>query len=190
MSGCDDWGDETNSFFVTSRYVWKAIRRTERPLTETAPCLTSHFGRFDLDRRIGARFGPAMMPRNIPKRGNGNGRKQWILRIAPRDRKTPLATGRDFLRTASGGIWTQRARGCSPLKVSSLRMNRPVLDRGRDVGCPTPPAQIRTGGFPASGSYRGCLTANRTAGNGCRIVTDGSHPTQRRVNGSHVRGRR
>ena len=51
MSGCDDWGDETNSFFVTSRYVWKAIRRTERPLTETALCLTSHFGRFDLDPR-------------------------------------------------------------------------------------------------------------------------------------------
>ena len=24
MSGCDDWGDETNSFFVTSRYVWEA----------------------------------------------------------------------------------------------------------------------------------------------------------------------
>jgi len=24
MLGCDDWGDETNSFFVTSRYVGEA----------------------------------------------------------------------------------------------------------------------------------------------------------------------
>ncbi len=31
--------------------------------------------------------------------------------------------------------------------------------RGRDVRCRTPPAQIRTSGFPASGSYLGCLTA-------------------------------
>ena len=66
----------------------------------------------------------------------------------------------------------------------------PLRDRGRDAGYPAPPARIRTGGFPASGSYRGCLTANRTAGNGCRIVTDGIQPTQRRVNCSHVRGRR
>ena len=51
MSGCDDWGDETNSFFVTSRYVWEPIRRTERPLTKTAPYLTSRFERFDLDPR-------------------------------------------------------------------------------------------------------------------------------------------
>src|SRR5580658_8999506 len=31
--------------------------------------------------------------------------------------------------------------------------------RGRDVRRRTPPAQIRTSGFPASGSYLGCLTA-------------------------------
>ena len=31
MSGCDDWGDETNSFFGTSRYVWEA------KLTDGAP---------------------------------------------------------------------------------------------------------------------------------------------------------
>ena len=40
------------------------------------------------------------------------------------------------------------------------------LVRGRDVHCWTPPAQIRTGGIPASGSYLGCLTAKRTLGQG------------------------
>jgi hypothetical protein len=39
-------------------------------------------------------------------------------------------------------------------------------DRGRDAGYPAPPAQIRTGPIKASGSYLGCLAANRTFGHG------------------------
>ena len=38
--------------------------------------------------------------------------------------------------------------------------------RGRDVRLRMPPAQIRTSGFPASGSYLGCLTAKRMLGQG------------------------
>jgi hypothetical protein len=38
--------------------------------------------------------------------------------------------------------------------------------RGRDVRHRMPPAQIRTSGFPASGSYLGCLTAKRMLGQG------------------------
>ena len=30
-----------------------------------------------------------------------------------------------------------------------------VISRGRDAGCPAPPAQIRTSGIPAYGSYLG-----------------------------------
>jgi hypothetical protein len=40
------------------------------------------------------------------------------------------------------------------------------LDRGRDGPDGPPPAQIRTGGFPASGSYLGYRTWNRTFGYG------------------------
>ena len=40
--------------------------------------------------------------------------------------------------------------------------------RGRDAHCWAPPAQIRASGIPAHGSYLGCLTANRTLGQGCR----------------------
>ena len=36
--------------------------------------------------------------------------------------------------------------------------------RGRDRDCSRPPAQIRTSGIPASGSYFGCLAWNRTLG--------------------------
>jgi hypothetical protein len=35
--------------------------------------------------------------------------------------------------------------------------------RGRDGDCSPPPAQIRTCGFPAYGSYLGWVTANRFA---------------------------
>src|SRR5271166_3068466 len=40
---------------------------------------------------------------------------------------------------------------------------------GRDAHYWAPPAQIRTCGLPAYGSYLGCLTAKRTFGQGCRI---------------------
>ena len=39
-------------------------------------------------------------------------------------------------------------------------------DCGRDVHYWTPPAQIRTCGFPAYGSHLGCLTAKRSLGQG------------------------
>ena len=38
--------------------------------------------------------------------------------------------------------------------------------RGREPGCPGPPAQIRAGPIRALGSYLGCLTAKRTEGQG------------------------
>ena len=41
-----------------------------------------------------------------------------------------------------------------------------MLYRGREPGCPGPPAQIRAGPIRALGSYLGCLTAKRTEGQG------------------------
>jgi hypothetical protein len=38
--------------------------------------------------------------------------------------------------------------------------------RGRNAGCPAPPAQIRTGAINAYGSYLGWLALNRTCGKG------------------------
>jgi hypothetical protein len=56
-----------------------------------------------------------------------------------------------------GLIYATHCRG--PLTLRSS-------DRGRDVGHPTPPAQIRTCPIKASGSYLGCLAAKRTLGHG------------------------
>jgi hypothetical protein len=53
-----------------------------------------------------------------------------------------------------------------PLAISGCARS----DRGRDAGHPAPPAQIRTGPIKASGSYLGCLAANRTLGHGWRIL--------------------
>jgi len=39
-----------------------------------------------------------------------------------------------------------------------------VQGRGRDSGCPLPPAQSRAGAASAHGSYLGCLASKRTFG--------------------------
>jgi uncharacterized SAM-binding protein YcdF (DUF218 family) len=53
--------------------------------------------------------------------------------------------------------WWQNEQG-----ISGFRNE----DCGRDVHYWTPPAQIRTCGFPAYGSHLGCLTAKRSLGQG------------------------
>ena len=51
-------------------------------------------------------------------------------------------------------------------QVSGLCHVRGVYLRGRSAPHGVPPAQIRTGGFPAYGSHLGCLTAKRSLGQG------------------------
>src|ERR1700675_2106172 len=63
---------------------------------------------------------------------------------------------------------------------------RPVGYRGRDAHYWAPPAQIRTSGLPAYGSYLGCLTAKRMFGQGCRIRGLGSHSSASWAIRSHV----
>ena len=58
--------------------------------------------------------------------------------------------------------------------------------RGRDERFRPPPAQIRTCGIPAYGSYLGCLTANRCCGYGWRIRAGGSQWLHSRLNRDHV----
>jgi hypothetical protein len=58
--------------------------------------------------------------------------------------------------------------------------------RTRDAHYWAPPAQIRTCGLPAYGSYLGCLTAKRTFGQGCRIRGLGSHSSASWATRSHV----
>jgi hypothetical protein len=76
------------------------------------------------------------------------------IREQPRascDAPTAQVSGGCRIRSGDVGLRAQR--------------RRPSV-RGRDVRRRTPPAQIRTSGFPASGSYLGCLTAKRMLGQG------------------------
>jgi hypothetical protein len=59
--------------------------------------------------------------------------------------------------------------------------------RGRDGHCWPPPAQIRTSPIRASGSYLGCVTANRVLGQGCRMRGLGSQSFASRAMRSQVR---
>jgi len=59
--------------------------------------------------------------------------------------------------------------------------------RGRDSHCWPPPAQIRTSPIRASGSYLGCVTANRVLGQGCRMRGLGSQSFASRAMRSQVR---
>jgi hypothetical protein len=60
------------------------------------------------------------------------------------------------------GTITDPSGGLLPNVTVVLRnQGTNVESRGRDAGCPAPPAQIRTGSFPACGSYRGCLASKR-----------------------------
>ena len=70
--------------------------------------------------------------------------------------------------------------------LTKLRAKPAVPYRSRNAGYPAPPAQIRTCGFPSSGSYLGCVTAKRASGQGWRMRGCGSHRLARRTMRSQV----
>ncbi len=59
-----------------------------------------------------------------------------------------VSPGSDFSLDPSGFVSLQSARGY-PKRVARKSLSE---SRGRDAGCPAPPAQIPAGGFPAPGS--------------------------------------
>lgn len=74
---------------------------------------------------------------------------------------------------------------CSRLQVQQ-KPPTGTVNRGRDAHCWAPPAQIRTCGIPASGSYLGCLTAKRWFGQGWRMRGRGSQSSASFVTRAHV----
>lgn len=79
-----------------------------------------------------------------------NGNRTRMLPVAP-----ALLTRQELAqqRSSRGCVWSE-----GPEAGQSVR--------GRDGHRWPPPAQIRTSGIPASGSYLECLTAKRTLGQG------------------------
>jgi len=58
-----------------------------------------------------------------------------------------------------------------------LSQKRRTFSRGRDEHCWSPPAQIRTSGITAYGSYLGCIASKRTFGCGSRILASTWNPS-------------
>ena len=97
------------------------------------------------------------------------------------DRDASPPTGERGSGSRVGGWWSKSKALCSeamtggspkfpqlisaPSKVLIFRMP-PHGVRGRDARFRAPPAQIRTSGIPAYGSYLGCLAAKRMLGQG------------------------
>jgi hypothetical protein len=66
------------------------------------------------------------------------------------------ALGAAYLRDSNGSrAFISLSHYEARLERSFLRANTKLSSRGRDSGRPLPPAQIRTSGFPAYGSYLG-----------------------------------
>ena len=61
--------------------------------------------------------------------------------------------------------------------AASMHVCEAVIRRGRNAGCPAPPAQIRTSGIPAYGSYLGCITSKRTASCCLAYTQQSTRPT-------------
>ena len=64
----------------------------------------------------------------------------------------------------SASRFPPRTRLSPRVSFSRLQTFRYVQGRGRDSGCPLPPAQSRAGAASAHGSYLGCLASKRTWG--------------------------
>jgi len=96
-------------------------------------------------------------PASRPDLAN-NGRCQML----PSARLTTSASPR---QTISGLILT----ACFLAVYASHPPVARRVGRGRDSGCPLPPAQSRAGAVSAHGSYLGCLASKRTLGQGCSI---------------------
>jgi hypothetical protein len=83
-----------------------------------------------------------------------------------------FVSGHGFSRAANRGhsegfspcLLSNVTRACAPgLSTQGLNPRRCICSgRGRDAGCPAPPAQIRACATNAHGSYLGCLAANRS----------------------------
>ncbi len=99
--------------------------------------------------RVRAEF--TLGPRRARTRGRGprtgSGR---VSKHAPRRWSAVFAASATFLTASSAGV------------------PRCLVVRGRDADFAAPPAQIPASPIRALGSCLGCLTANRTLGQGCR----------------------
>ena len=94
-----------------------------------------------------------VLPEPVPRRVPWSAFAWFFLHVFGLPKKENWSASRLFPRTRfSAGL------------LSRLQLFRYVQGRGRDSGCPLPPAQSRAGAVSAHGSYLGCLASKRTLG--------------------------
>ena len=81
--------------------------------------------------------------------------------LQPEEHYTPVSAARRVVSSASA-----KETKATQSPVSATRGGECVRCSGRDASYLAPPAQNRTGGFPAYGSHLGCVTAKRSLGQG------------------------
>jgi hypothetical protein len=92
-----------------------------------------------------------------PKHGgerNANPARRSTSRLCPRP-------ARNQRRATKGDTMQHENPFFRSVAKPSASPQPEIQGRGRDAGCPAPPAQIRTSGIPAYGSYLGCIASNR-----------------------------
>ena len=97
--------------------------------------------------------------------GSGPGIVEWSY-LVPDNAIAYLGAGQTTTETFRVMIDDGHGGTVSQDVVANITGSTHPIDCGRDVHYWTPPAQIRTCGFPAYGSHLGCLTAKRSLGQG------------------------
>ena len=92
--------------------------------------------------------------------------------LLDRDGSSSPASSHPMRRTRSPGCARAASGHVAAAPINLMNARR--LRRGRDASYLAPPAQNRTCGFPAYGSHLGCVTANRSLGQGWRMFGFGS----------------
>src|SRR5271166_4345473 len=164
---------------VASRKLWHALHAVDKYLRGQAAWLVNYAKRFRAGLRVGTSITEGTANFLVNRRMNKSQQMRWSR------------NGADLLLQVRCAVYNARSVPGLGIDLTGSPMQTWPLPkrldhRGRDAHYWAPPAQIRTCGLPAYGSYLGCLTAKRTFGQGCRIRGLGSHSSASWAIRSHV----
>ena len=114
---------------------------------------------------------------HAPNGGFRAGKNCQARRFAPNKKevegllRSPPVKEDSFIQGGSARrpVATRNDNGWAMARVGGSMIRALGINRGKDAPYGAPPAQNRTCGIPAYGSYLRCLTAKHCSGQGCRM---------------------